>query len=107
MSQLSHRSVLSPDSEVDHSKEHIYTKLQVHHGGDIQDLVLKTEKEPTCRDLAKALQQTFRIPIDHQLVYYRGQHLHHRHPKNYDRPLSKYGIFPGNLVKLVGKRGLL
>ena len=48
---------MSPDSEVDHSKEHIYTKLQVHHAGDIQDLVLETEKEPTCRDLAKAVQQ--------------------------------------------------
>lgn len=106
-SQLSHRSPMSPSSEVDHSKEHIYTKLQVHYGGDIQDIVLKTEKDPTCLDLAKTLENIYRIPIDHQLVYYRGQRLHHRHVKNYDRPLSKYGIFPGNVITLVGKRGLL
>ncbi|CAF4426965.1 unnamed protein product, partial [Rotaria magnacalcarata] len=31
----------------------------------------------------------------------------HRHPSSYDRALSKYGIFSGNLIKLVGKRGLL
>lgn len=89
------------------SGEHNYTKLQVHFGGDVQEVVLKTNKEPTCRDLAKALQHTYRIPIENQLIYYRGQRLHHRHESNYDRTLSKYGIYSGNLVKLIGKRGLI
>jgi hypothetical protein len=84
-----------------------YTKLQVHFGGDIQEVVLKTDKEPTCRDLAKVLEQLYRIPIENQLIYYRGQRLHHRHPSNYDRTLSKYGIHSGNVVKLIGKRGLI
>jgi hypothetical protein len=89
------------------SGEHTYTKLQVHFGGDVQDVVLKTDKEPTCRDLADVLESTYRIPVDNQLVYYRGQRLHHRHPKNYDRGLSKYGIFSGNVITLIGNRGLL
>lgn len=89
------------------SSEHFYTKLQVQFGGDVQEIVLKTEKEPTCGDLAKTLQHAYRITINNQLIYYRGQRLHHRHPSSYDRPLSKYGISSGNLVKLVGKRGLL
>jgi hypothetical protein len=87
--------------------EHNYTKLQVRFGGDIQEILLKTEKEPTCRDLAKVLQHTYRIPIENQLVYYRGQRLHHRHESNYDRTLSKYGIYSGNIVKLYGKQGVL
>ncbi len=87
--------------------EHSYTKLQVRYGGDVQEIVLKTEKEPTCRDLAKALQHTFRIPVENQLIFYRGQRLHHRHESNYDRTLSKYGLYSGNLVTLIGKRGLL
>ena len=87
--------------------QHQYTKLQVIFGGDVQEIVLKTEKDPTCRDLAKVLQHTYRIPVENQLIYYRGQRLHHRHESNYDRALSKYGIFSGNLVRLCGKRGLL
>ena len=86
---------------------HNYTKLQVRFGGDVQEVVLKTEKEPTCRDLARVLQHTYRIPIENQLIYYRGQRLHHRHQTNYDRTLGKYGIFSGNLITLIGKRGLL
>jgi hypothetical protein len=87
------------------SGNHIYTKLQVHYGGDVQDLVLKTEKEPSCGDLGKALQDAFRVPIDDQLIYYRGQRLHH-HSSSDERTLSRYGIFSGNTVTLVGKRGL-
>ena len=87
--------------------EYSYTKLQVQFGGDIQEIVLKTTKDPTCRDLAKILQKAYRIPIENQLIYYRGQRLHHRHQSNYDRALSKYGIYSGGLVKLIGKRGLL
>jgi hypothetical protein len=86
---------------------HIYTKLQVHYGGDVQDLVLKTEKEPNCYDLGKALEAAFRIPIDEQLIYFRGQRLHHHHSSSDERGLSRYGIFSGNTVTLVGKRGLL
>ncbi|CAF3686044.1 unnamed protein product [Rotaria sordida] len=104
---MSNQSSRTPLPSARSSGEHIYTKLQVQFGGDVQDIVLKTEKEPTCGDLAKILQHIYRISIDHQLVYYRGQRLHHRHPSSYDRPLSKYGIFSGNLIKLVGKRGLL
>jgi hypothetical protein len=87
--------------------EYVYTKLQVNFGGDIQEIVLKTDKEPTCRDLAKVLQHIYRISIENQLIYYRGQRLHHRHQSNYDRGLSKYGIHSGSLVKLIGKRGLI
>ncbi|CAF2606070.1 unnamed protein product [Rotaria sp. Silwood2] len=104
---MSDRSQRTPLPSTRPSGEHIYTKLQVQFGGDVQDIVLKTEKEPTCGDLAKVLQHIYRITIDHQLVYYRGQRLHHRHPSSYERPLSKYGIFSGNIIKLVGKRGLL
>jgi len=89
------------------SGNHIYTKLQVHYGGDVQDLVLKTEKEPSCSDLGKALEDAFRVSIDDQLIYYRGQRLHHHHSSSDDRPLSRYGIFSGNSVTLVGNRGLL
>ena len=85
------------------AREHIYTKIQVHYGGDIQDVVLKTDQEPTCRDLADMLEHTYRISVDHQLIFYRGQRLHH----HYGRRLSNYGIFSGNLVSLVGKRGFL
>jgi hypothetical protein len=84
-----------------------YTKLQVHFGGDVQEIVLKTHKEPTCRDLANTLQHIYRIQVENQLIYYRGQRLHHRHESNYDLNLSKYGIFSGNLITLIGKRGLL
>lgn len=86
---------------------HIYTKLQVHYGGDVQDIVLKTEKEPNCRDLGKAIEEVFRVPANEQLVYYRGQRLHHHQPPSDERPLSRYGIFSGNTVTLIGKRGLL
>ncbi|CAF0879126.1 unnamed protein product [Rotaria sordida] len=86
---------------------HMYTKLQVHYGGDVHDLVLKTEKEPTCQDLGKALEDAFRVSINDQLIYYRGQRLHHQQSLSDDRPLSRYGIFPGNSVTLIGKRGLL
>jgi len=89
------------------SGNHIYTKLQVHYGGDVQDIVLKTEKDPSCRDLGKILQDTFRVPVDDQLIYYRGQRLHHHRSTSDDRDLSRYGIFSGNTVTLVGKRGLL
>lgn len=84
-----------------------YTKLQVHFGGDVQDILLKTTNEPTCRDLAYEIERVFRVPIGNQLVFYRGQRLHHRHRSNYDKNLSKYGIFSGNLITLVGRRGLL
>ena len=84
-----------------------YTKLQVHYGGDVQDLVLKTEKEPTGEDLGKALEDLFRVPRNDQLVYFRGQRLHHHSSSNNDRPLSRYGIFSGNTITLIGKRGLL
>lgn len=87
--------------------EHFYTKFQVHYAGDIHDIVLKTNQEPTCGDLAKALQQTYRVPMDKQMVYYRGQPLHHHSPSGYERPLARYGMFSGNLIRLVGKRGLI
>ena len=83
---------------------HVYTKLQVHHGGDVQDIVLKSEKEPTCRQLGQVLQETYRIPVDEQLIYFRGQRLHHHHSSSDDRPLSKYGIFSGNTITLVRKQ---
>jgi hypothetical protein len=86
---------------------HLYTKLQVHYGGDVQDLVLKTEKEPSCNDLGKALEDQFRVPIKDQLIYYRGQSLHTHNASEDDRALSRYGIFSGNTVTLIGKRGLL
>lgn len=86
---------------------HTYTKLQVHYGGDVQDIVLKTEKEASCYDLGKALQDAFRVPIEEQLIYYRGQRLHHHNSSSDDRPLSRYGIFSGNSITLIGKRGLL
>ncbi|CAF2527518.1 unnamed protein product [Rotaria sp. Silwood2] len=86
---------------------HIYTKLQVHYGGDVQDIVLKTEKDPTCQDLGKVLEDTFRVSPNDQLIYYRGQRLHHQQTLSDDRPLSRYGIFSGNTVTLIGKRGLL
>jgi hypothetical protein len=86
---------------------HIYTKLQVHYGGDVQDLVLKTEKDPSCSDLAKALQDTFRVSIDDQLIYYRGQRLHHHGSSSNDPALSRYGIFSGNTITLIGQRALL
>ncbi|CAF0873228.1 unnamed protein product [Rotaria sp. Silwood1] len=86
---------------------HIYTKLQVHYAGDVQDIVLKTIKEPTCQDLGKALDETFRVPLNDQLIYYRGQRLHHQQSLSDDRPLSRYGIFSGNTVTLIGKPGLL
>jgi hypothetical protein len=89
------------------SGNHIYTKLQVHYGGDVQDIVLKTEKEPGCYDLGKALQDAFRVPIDNQLIYYRGQRLHHHHSSSDDRTLSRYGIFSGNTVTLIGQRVLV
>ena len=86
---------------------HIYTKLQVHYGGDVQDIVLKTEKEPSCIDLGKALESTFRLPMADQLIYYRGQRLHHHQSSSDDRPLARYGIFSGNTVTLVGQGSLL
>lgn len=85
------------------AREHIYTKVQVHHGGDIQDVLLKTDKEPTCRDLAEEIEHTFRVGVNNQLIFYRGQRLHHQQ----GRRLSNYGIFSGNLVTLVGKHGYL
>ena len=104
MGEESARTPFSPSVLL---KETIYTKLQVHFGGDIQEVVLKTEKQPTCRDLSKVLEETFRIPVENQLVYYRGQRLHHRHSKSVDRLLLRYGIFSGSLISLIGKRGLL
>ena len=89
------------------SGNHIYTKLQVHYGGDVQDIVLKSEKEPTRRQLAEVLQENYRIPIEEQLIYFRGQRLHHQHQSAEDQPLSKYGIFSGNTITLVGSRGLI
>jgi len=89
------------------SGNHIYTKLQVHYGGDVQDIVLKTEKEPSCYDLGKALEDAFRVPIDNQLIYYRGQRLHNYNSSSDDRALSRYGIFSGNTVTLIGSRALL
>jgi hypothetical protein len=89
------------------SGNYIYTKLQIHYGGDVQDIVLKSEEEPSCRDLAKVLQETFRIPVDDQLIYFRGQRLHHHHSSSTDQTLARYGIFSGNTMTLVGKRGLL
>jgi hypothetical protein len=87
--------------------EHIYTKIQVHYAGDIQDIVLKTSKEPTCGDLANTIQNAYRVPIEKQMIYFRGQPLHHSRPSNYERTLSRYGLFSGNLIRLVGRRGLL
>lgn len=89
------------------SGNHIYTKLQVHFGGDVQDVVLRTEKEPTCDDLVQALESAYRIPANEQLVYFRGQRLHHHSATNSARPLSKLGIFSGNTVTMIGKRGLI
>ena len=89
------------------SGNHLYTKLQVHYGGDVQDVVLKTEKEPTCQELRKALEDLFHVPINDQLIYYRGQRLHHHQSSSDDRALSRYGIFSGNTVTLIGKRGLV
>ncbi|CAF1516983.1 unnamed protein product [Didymodactylos carnosus] len=79
-----------------------YTKLQVHFGGDTQEVVLKTEKEPTSDDLSKSLQHNFRVPIDEQRIYYRGQRVHN----DPTILLSKYGLFTGNTIKLIGNRGL-
>ncbi|UJR07698.1 hypothetical protein I4U23_011983 [Adineta vaga] len=87
--------------------EHFYTKFQVHYAGDIHEIVLKTTKEPTCGDLAKTLQSSYRVPMDKQMVFYRGQPLHQHSSANYERPLSKYGMFSGNLIRLTGRRGLI
>lgn len=100
----SQRIPLSPNILL---KEHVYTKVQVHYASDVQDIVLKTENEPTCRDLANVLEETFRISSENQLVYYRGQRLHHKRSKSLDRSLSSYGIFSGSAITLVGKRGFL
>lgn len=101
--QTPRKNVLPPTKA---SGNHIYTKLQVHYGGDVQDIALKSEKEPTCNDLGKVLQDTFRVPIEEQLIYFRGQRLHHHNSSSGDRPLSRYGIFSGNTVTLVGHRDL-
>jgi hypothetical protein len=87
------------------SGNYIYTKLQVHFGGDIQDVVLKSEHEPSCADLARVLQDTFRVGIDDQLIYFRGQRLHLQQSSSKDRALSACGIFSGNKVTLIGQRG--
>lgn len=86
---------------------HIYTKLQVHHGGDVQDLVLKSEQEPNSYELAKALEDACHVPMNEQLVYFRGQRLHNHQSATNARPLSRYGIFSGNTITLVGTKGLL
>jgi len=104
---MSNHSHETPLSSTRPAVEHIYTKIQVQYAGDIQDIVLKTDKEPTCGDLAKTLQNAYRVPIEKQMIYFRGQQLHHSRPSNYERTLSRYGLFSGNLIRLVGRRGLL
>ncbi|CAF1026798.1 unnamed protein product [Adineta steineri] len=89
------------------STEHIYTKIQVHYADNIEDIVIKTDREPTCGDLAGAIQKHCRVPVGKQMVYFRGQELHQHNVAGYQRPLSRYGMFSGNLVRLVGRRGLL
>jgi hypothetical protein len=75
-------------------------KLEVAHGSDRHDVSIYKTELPTVFDLMDELEKKTRVPKSHQQVIYKGQKLHQQPTQ----PLSKFGIFNGNKILLVGDK---
>ncbi len=54
-------------------------------------------------DLMLAVEKNLSVPADYQRLIFRGQNLHeHR-----DQPLSVFGVYNSNLVRLVGRKAFI
>jgi hypothetical protein len=78
-----------------------FLKLQVQHGGDINDFILPTNSsDPTVEELQQHLEKHFNIPVQAQRVMFRGQNLHEK-PEG---KLRRYGITNASLIRVVGRK---
>jgi hypothetical protein len=78
-----------------------FLKLQVQHGGDINDVVFPTSSnDPTVKELQQHLEKHFNIPVQAQHVMFRGQSLHEKP----DEKLRRYGITNTSLIRVVGRK---
>jgi hypothetical protein len=78
-----------------------FLKLQVQHGGDINDVVFPTNShDPTVEELQQHLEKHFNIPVQEQRVMFRGQSLHEK-PES---TLRGYGITNTSLIRVVGRK---
>ena len=75
-------------------------KVEVAHGSDRHDVSLYKSDLPTVFDLMDELEKKTRVPKSHQQVIYKGQKLHQQPTQ----ALSKFGIFNGNRILLVGDK---
>jgi hypothetical protein len=75
-------------------------KVEVAHGSDRHDISLFKANLPTVFDLMEELEKKTRVPKSHQQIIYKGQKL----SQNPTQPLSKFGIFNGNRILLVGEK---
>ena len=58
---------------------------------------------PLVADLMVAVENNLSVPCDMQRLSFRGQQLHEQ-PK---QPLSVFGVFNSNLVRLVGRKAFI
>ena len=78
-----------------------FLKLQVQHGGDINEVVFPTNSnDPTVEELQQHLEKHFSIPVQAQRVMFRGQNLHEK-PEG---KLRRYGITNASLIRVVGRK---
>lgn len=75
-------------------------KIEVAHGSDRHEISLYKADLPTVFDLMEELEKKTRVPKSHQQILYKGQRLHQL-PTH---ALSKFGIFNGNRLLLVGEK---
>ena len=78
-----------------------FIKFQVQHGGDIYDMILSTNtNNPSVEDLQKQIEKQLSIPIDDQLIMFKGQNLHETRNKK----LRKFGLTNTSLIRVVGRK---
>lgn len=78
-----------------------FLKLQVHYGGDVNEMVFQTSSnDPTVEELQQYLEKHLNVPVHAQRVMFRGQNLHEQ-PEG---KLRRYGITNASLIRVVGRK---
>ncbi len=78
-----------------------FLKLQVQYGGDIYEMILSTKtNDPTVEELQQHIENQLSIPIDSQLIMFKGQNLHEKRQGK----LRRYGLTNACLIRVVGRK---
>ena len=78
-----------------------FLKLQVQHGGDVNEMILVTKtNDPTVEELQKHIENQLSIPVDAQRIMFKGQNLHEKR----ESKLRRFGLTNSCLIRVVGRK---